>query len=98
LEDNKLGTIAVSKSKLKANMLQIFREIEASGETIIVTDHNKPVLKIVPIQEKRSVEEVFASWRGKAIIYEDLDLPTIEEWGDLAGKLEFGLETSRPGR
>jgi antitoxin (DNA-binding transcriptional repressor) of toxin-antitoxin stability system len=43
---------SISKSKLKANMLQIFRELEASGETLIVTDHNKPVLKIVPIKEK----------------------------------------------
>jgi len=79
-----MKTLTISKSKLKANMLQIFREIEASGETIIVTDHNKPVLKIVPIQEKRPVDEVFCSWRGKAVIYEDLDLPTLEEWEDLA--------------
>ena len=70
----------ISKSKLKANMLKIFRELEASGETLIVTDHNKPVLKIVPIREKRPVDEVFASWREKVTIHEDLNLPTEDEW------------------
>jgi hypothetical protein len=32
----------VSKSKLKANMLRFFREIEASGEEMIVTDRGYP--------------------------------------------------------
>jgi antitoxin (DNA-binding transcriptional repressor) of toxin-antitoxin stability system len=71
----------VSKSKLKTNMLQIFREIEASGEEIIVTDRNEPVLRIVPIRHKQSVEEVFGSLDGRAVFLEDIDLPTIDEWG-----------------
>ena len=32
----------ISKTKLKANMLRVFREIEASGEELIVTDRNQP--------------------------------------------------------
>ena len=36
----------ISKNKLKARMLEIFRELEASGEELIVTDRGKPVLKI----------------------------------------------------
>lgn len=74
----------ISKSKLKANMLQIFREIEESGEEVIVTSHNRPTLIIRPIVEKRSMDEVFAPWRGKAVVYEDLDTPTIDEWEALA--------------
>jgi len=73
----------ISKTKLKANMLQIFRELEASGEELIVTDHNRPVLKIVPIQEKQSIDELFANFRGKIQILEDLDLPTIGEWSNV---------------
>ena len=33
---------SISKSKLKANMLRIFRYIENTGEEMIVTDHNRP--------------------------------------------------------
>ncbi len=50
----------ISKSKLKPQMLRIFREIEESGEGIIVTDRGRPTLKIEPIKTKLSVEEVFA--------------------------------------
>ena len=44
----------ISKSKLKAHMLRIFREIEQTGEDLIVTDHNQPVLRISPIKKKMS--------------------------------------------
>jgi antitoxin (DNA-binding transcriptional repressor) of toxin-antitoxin stability system len=61
-------------------MLQIFREIELSGEELIVTDRNKPVLRIMPIRHKQSVEEVFGSLDGQVIFLADIDLPTIDEW------------------
>lgn len=73
----------VSKSQLKTNMLEIFRQIESSGEELIVTHHNKPVLRIVPIQQGLSVTEVFGDWQGKVIYYGDLDEPTIGEWEEV---------------
>jgi antitoxin (DNA-binding transcriptional repressor) of toxin-antitoxin stability system len=73
----------ISKSKLKANMLQVFRELEASGQTLIVTDRSRPVLKIVPIKERSSVDELFGPWRDQVVIHEDLDLPTQDEWEEL---------------
>jgi antitoxin (DNA-binding transcriptional repressor) of toxin-antitoxin stability system len=72
----------IAKSKLKANMLQIFRELEESGEELIVTDHNRPVLKIIPISEKQTVEQLFAPFQGKVRYFEDPDTPTIEEWSE----------------
>ena len=54
---------SISKSKLKANMFRIFRDIEESGEELIVTDHNRPVLRIQPIDRKKTVEEVFGAIR-----------------------------------
>lgn len=70
----------ISKSKLKANMLRVFREIEASGEELIVTDRNRPVLRIQPIVSGISVEEAFGEWRGKLVFHEDVNAPTIDEW------------------
>ncbi len=71
----------ISKSKLKANMLRIFREIEASGEELIVTDHNRPVLVVKPIKRRRNVDELFAPYRGKMkILEEDINSPTTDDW------------------
>lgn len=74
----------ISKSKLKTHMLRIFRELEASGETLIVTDHSKPVLKITPIKKQGSVQDIFGDVQGQVVYHEDIDTPTLEEWGDLA--------------
>jgi len=38
----------VSKSKFKARALEYFREVERTGRALIVTDHGRPVVKIVP--------------------------------------------------
>lgn len=76
-------TATISKSKLKAKMLEIFREIEATGDELVVTDHGKPVLKIVPIRPKDSIETLFGDYQGQVVYKEDIDTPTIDEWGDV---------------
>jgi len=74
-------TQTISKSKLKANMLRIFREIEKNGEELIVTDHNRPTLIIRPIKQKRNIDEIFGPYRGKMkILEEDINSPTTEDW------------------
>jgi antitoxin (DNA-binding transcriptional repressor) of toxin-antitoxin stability system len=75
--------LTISKSKLKTHMLQIFRQIEQTGEEVIVTDNNRPVLRIQPITRKPSVNEVFARYRGKLVFHEDPDTPTIAEWSEV---------------
>lgn len=53
----------VTKSKLKARMLEIFRKLEREGGELIVTDNGRPALKIVPIRQKIPVEVLFADVR-----------------------------------
>jgi antitoxin (DNA-binding transcriptional repressor) of toxin-antitoxin stability system len=72
----------ISKSKLKAKMLEIFRKLEASGEDLIVTDRDKPVLKIVPIKDKATVAELFGAIQGRVTYHEDVNTPTLAEWDD----------------
>ena len=72
----------ISKSKLKAKMLAIFRELEASGEELIVTDRGVPVLKILPIKAGNTVAELFAHLQGQVAYLEDIDQPTLGEWGE----------------
>jgi prevent-host-death family protein len=78
-----MTTVTISKSKLKARMLEIFREVEESGQELIVTDNGKPVLKIVPIEKKATVDELFGDLYGTAVIHEDLTVPTIDEWDEV---------------
>lgn len=72
----------ISKSQLKTHMLKVFREIEESGEELIVTDHARPVLIIQPIKKGVTIDEVFGIFQGKVTYLEDPDTPTTNEWTD----------------
>ena len=71
----------VSKSQLKAHMLEYFRRVEETGEELVVTSHSKPTLKVVPIATKKSVDEIFSGIRKVAKIHGDLSEPETEAWG-----------------
>jgi len=70
----------LSKSALKARMLEHFRRAEQTGEEIIVTDRDRPVLRITPIRHRRSTSEVFADVRGRVVYRGDILEPTTAEW------------------
>jgi prevent-host-death family protein len=40
--------VQVSKSQFKAKALEYFRQVEASGEPVVVTDHGEPKLEVRP--------------------------------------------------
>ena len=42
----------VSKSKFKPQALKYFRRVEESGESLVITDRGKPVLKILPYSQQ----------------------------------------------
>ncbi len=74
----------ISKGKLKAHMLELFREIERTGHELIVTDHRRPVLKIVPLERTfHTAESVFKPYRGKITYSEDITTPTADEWNEV---------------
>jgi antitoxin (DNA-binding transcriptional repressor) of toxin-antitoxin stability system len=69
----------VSKSEFKAKALEIFRQIEASGESVVVTDHGKPALEV---RTYRSMERnPLDVLRGSVVRYENPTEPVAEgEW------------------
>lgn len=71
---------SVSKSALKAKMLEYFRRVEETGQELIVTDNNVPVLRIVPIRKRVPSAELFADARGRVVYHEDPVAPTADEW------------------
>ncbi|MBN1779621.1 type II toxin-antitoxin system Phd/YefM family antitoxin [bacterium] len=72
----------VSKSKLKPRLLEYFRRVEETGEPIIVTSHNKPVLKIEPVHQPLKVSDVFGAYWGKVRIPGNVMEPETEAWGE----------------
>ena len=66
----------VSKSALKAKMLEYFREVETTRETLLVTSNGQPVLKVIPYYRELTVDEVFADVQGKIRYHGDLLEPT----------------------
>ncbi|MBI2882454.1 MAG: type II toxin-antitoxin system Phd/YefM family antitoxin [candidate division NC10 bacterium] len=41
----------VSKSHFKPRALEYFRQVQTTGRALTITDHGKPVLKVVPYAE-----------------------------------------------
>ena len=70
----------ISKSLLKAKMLEYFRQVEETGEELVVTDNGRPVVKVVPIRARSSAAELFADVRGRVVYNEDILAPTTDEW------------------
>lgn len=43
--------IQISKSRFKARALELFREVESTGGTMIITDHGRPTIEIRPYRK-----------------------------------------------
>jgi antitoxin (DNA-binding transcriptional repressor) of toxin-antitoxin stability system len=73
---------SVSKSQFKPHSLEYFRRIELTGEELVITDHGRPVLKVVPYVA--DTEECFRGLRNTVLKYEaPLDPVGLEEWESL---------------
>ncbi|MBI5585735.1 MAG: type II toxin-antitoxin system Phd/YefM family antitoxin [Deltaproteobacteria bacterium] len=72
----------VSKSKFKPKALEYFRQVEESGEPLIITDRGKPVLKVLPYSQ----EEIkgMAALKDSVVKYEKpLEPVGLEDWEQL---------------
>ena len=78
----------VCKSLLKAKMLEYLRRVEETGEELIVTDNNGPVVRIVPIRPRRSGCECLRDVRGGVMYHDDVLAPTTEERNEPASLLD----------
>jgi len=69
----------VSKSKFKPRALKYFRQIEKTGQELIITDHAKPVIKIVPYRDEPQV--ILKDLRNSIQFYYDPLEPVAEnDW------------------
>jgi antitoxin (DNA-binding transcriptional repressor) of toxin-antitoxin stability system len=69
----------VSKSRFKARALHYFREVERTGEDLVITDRGTPVLKLARYIE--NPEDRLRQLRGSVLYYEDPTEPVgVEDW------------------
>ena len=75
----------VSKSRFKAQALELFRQVEASGEPLVITDHGRPTLEVRPYRPVRPDANPLEELRGSVLRFDDPFAPVGEnDWEILA--------------
>lgn len=76
----------ISKSQFKAQALALFREIETSGEVLVITDHGRPALEVRPYKPTESgAIDPLQALRGCVSHYDDPLEPVADgDWQALA--------------
>ena len=75
--------VQVSKSEFKARALEYFRKVEASGEPLVITDHDRPTLELRKIAE--DMRDPFEILKGTVLRYDrPLDTVDDEAWDALS--------------
>ncbi|HPA70701.1 MAG TPA: type II toxin-antitoxin system Phd/YefM family antitoxin [Spirochaetota bacterium] len=70
---------SISKSKIKPSLLKVFRDIEKTGEEVVVTDQGKPVLKIIRYSE--NPEGGLMKLKDTVLKYDDPTAPVgVDDW------------------
>jgi prevent-host-death family protein len=73
----------VSKSKFQDRLSEYLREVENTGQELIITDHGKPVLRLVPYNQGIQ-KGILESLRGSVVRYDDPTEPVgQEDWESL---------------
>ena len=72
----------ISKSEFKPKALHYFRIVQKTGKELIVSDHGKPVIKIVPYQDNSL--DLLASLRNTVLRYLEPTEPVdSDKWENL---------------
>lgn len=67
----------IKASEFKAKCLQLMDEVDRTGEEVLVTKNGRPVSKLVPVRERRSL---FGAMAGSVTENGDLIPPVDEPW------------------
>ena len=72
----------VSKSQFKARALEYFRQVEKSGESLVVTDHGHPSVEVRPYRDIKNLP--LEKLKGSVVEYINPEEPVGEdEWAVL---------------
>ena len=63
----------------KARCLAVMKNVQATGEPVIVTKRGAPLVKVVPVAPEKT--GIFGFMMGKVRIVGDIESPIPVEWG-----------------
>lgn len=74
--------MVVSRRNFQDRPQEYLRQVESTGEELVITDEGKPVLRVVPYQPDPL--EALKSLRGSVLRYDDPTEPVgLEDWESL---------------
>jgi prevent-host-death family protein len=63
----------------KTHCLSVMKQVQATGEPVVVTKRGVPVVKIVPADAKNN--DIFGFMAGRVKIVGDIESPIPVKWG-----------------
>ncbi len=69
----------VAAAEFKAHCLALMDEVRATGTEFVITKHNKPVARLVPVLEKAGSSFIGRA-RGTITVMGDIVAPTAPDW------------------
>jgi prevent-host-death family protein len=83
--------VPVAKAEFKARALEYLRQVEATGQALVITDHGRPVVRIIPHHPDGALDTAQGTWARRVAEGEvryDADAAVAPlpagAWGDLA--------------
>ena len=70
-------SVQVSKSQFKAQALELFRQVESSGQSVVITDRGCPKLEVRPY--KPLARQPLDVLRGSVLRYDNPTAPIAED-------------------
>ena len=62
----------------KAHCLAVMKQVQATGEPVVVTKRGAPVVKVVPVESTQG--DIFGWMEGRVKIVGDIESPIPAEW------------------
>ena len=62
----------------KARCLAVMKQVQATGEPVVVTKRGAPIVKVVPVRDEN--DDIFGFLKDEAKIVGDVESPIPVEW------------------
>ncbi|HXC24630.1 MAG TPA: type II toxin-antitoxin system prevent-host-death family antitoxin [Gemmatimonadaceae bacterium] len=69
--------LRIPASQFKARCLQLMKDVQQTGQDIVITNHDRPIAQLSPVREA-AAQGHFGAMRGMIRVTGDLDTPVLD--------------------